>query len=328
MDDRVARMTVRPSVNALAAPLVEALVADAAKLRIGVSAAPGQARMIDAGASAPGSLEAGRRVAEICLGGLGEVRFSPVGPVPTWPFSVQVSVADPVIACLGSQYAGWSLKDPEGGPYFALGSGPGRAAAGVETLFDELGYRDPAASIVLVLEAEAPPPWGLVEEVASAANLPQAGVTFIYAPTQSLAGSTQVVARVLEVAMHKAHVLGFPLERIVDGLGTAPLAPPAPDFVAAMGRTNDAIIYGGRVQLFVDAEDGEAKDLARALPSTTSRDHGAPFAQIFSKFGGDFYAIDSHLFSPAEVIVTSLATGRSHRGGALAPDLVDASFSG
>jgi methenyltetrahydromethanopterin cyclohydrolase len=132
---------------------------------------------------------------------------------------------------------------------------------------------------------------------------------------------------VLEIALHKAQALGFPLDRIVDGLGSAPRAPPAPDFVAAMGRTNDAIIYGGSVHLFVSGDDADARALAEGLPSTTSRDHGAPFAEIFARFKGDFYAIDPHLFSPAEVVVTALDTGRSYRGGRLAPDLVDASFA-
>ena len=153
-------------------------------------------------------------------------------------------------------------------------------------------------------------------------------LTFIYAPTQSLAGSTQVVARVLEVALHKAHTLGFPLERIVDGIGAAPLAPPAPDFVTAMGRTNDAIIYGGRVQLFVDGTRRRGARPRRGLPSTTSRDYGEPFAEIFARFNGDFYAIDPHLFSPAEVIVTALDSGQHASAPAeLRPELVDASFA-
>jgi methenyltetrahydromethanopterin cyclohydrolase len=318
----------QPGVNALAAPLVERLVADAAALRIAVTAAPGAAQLVDAGAKAVGSIEAGRRIAEICLGGLGTVTIGPTGPIAGWPFSVHVHTANAVMACLASQYAGWSLKgDGEAGGFFALGSGPGRAAAAVEPLFEDLGYRETAERIVLVLEADAAPPESVIDMVASAAGVERAAITFIYAPTQSLAGSTQVVARVLEVALHKVHALGFPLARIVDGLGSAPLAPPAPDFVAAMGRTNDAIIYGGRVQLFVSGDDADARMLAEALPSATSRDYGAPFAEIFSRFDGDFYAIDPHLFSPAEVIVTALDSGRSYRGGRLSPDLIDASFS-
>ena len=56
--------------------------------------------------------------------------------------------AQPVLACLGSQYAGWSLaasKEETGGKkFFSLGSGPARALAAKEKLFAELGYRDRA----------------------------------------------------------------------------------------------------------------------------------------------------------------------------------------
>jgi methenyltetrahydromethanopterin cyclohydrolase len=314
-----------PSVNSLAAPLVEALVDDADRLRLKILQTPDGPRLVDAGADTLGSIEAGRRIAEICLGGLGTVTVGPAGPVARWPYTVHVQTADPVLACLASQYAGWSLKSESG--YFALGSGPGRAAAGIEPLFQELAYRDRTDRIVLVLEGDSAPPPDVVDQVAKDADVDRSAITFVYAPTQSLAGSTQVVARVLEVALHKVHTLGFPLGRVIDGLGSAPLAPPAPDFVQAMGRTNDAIIYGGRVHLFVSGPDAEARSLAEALPSITSRDYGAPFAEIFARFNGDFYAIDPHLFSPAEVIVTALESGRSHRAGRLAPDLVDASFA-
>ncbi|MGV7033718.1 methenyltetrahydromethanopterin cyclohydrolase [Methylobacterium symbioticum] len=317
-----------PSINALAAPLVERLVADAGWLRLDVRQEAGGARMVDAGAQARGSIEAGRRIAEICLGGLGTVSISPTGPIAAWPNSVVVHAADPVLACLGSQYAGWSLADETGeSGFFALGSGPGRAVAVVEDLYKELGYKDSAQSTALVLEAASGPPASVVAKVAEAAGVAPENLTFIFAPTQSLAGATQVVARVLEVALHKAHTVGFDLHAIVDGIGSAPLSPQHPDFIKAMGRTNDAIIYGGRVQLFVDADDADAKQLAEQLPSTTSSDHGAPFADIFAKVNGDFYKIDGALFSPAEAIVTSVRTGATFRGGRLEPTLVEASFA-
>ena len=108
----------------------------------------------DAGISAPGSVATGLQVARICLGGLGEVRLSS-GAREGWPTWVEVASANPVLACLGSQYAGWSLaasKEETGGKkFFSLGSGPARALAGKEALFAELGYRDRAAAGVLVL---------------------------------------------------------------------------------------------------------------------------------------------------------------------------------
>ncbi len=115
--------------------------------------------------------------------------------------------------------------------------------------------------------------------------------------------------------MHKAHALGFALDRIVDGTGAAPLPPPAADFLAAMGRTNDAILFGGRVTLYVDAADADVERLAQTLPASASRDYGRPFAQVFKDYQFDFYKIDPMLFAPAEVIVCNLASGRSFRGG-------------
>ena len=167
----------------------------------------------------------------------------------------------------------------------------------------------------------------IVTKVANDCGVDRKQLTIIFAPTQSLAGSTQVVARVLEVALHKAFELGFPLERIVDGMGAAPLSPPHPDFVTAMGRTNDAIIYAGRAHLFVTGPASDARALADQLPSTVSRDYGAPFAEIFKRSKGDFYAIDPMLFSPAEVIVTAIESGESFHAGRINLDLLDASFA-
>jgi methenyltetrahydromethanopterin cyclohydrolase len=94
-----------------------------------------------------------------------------------------------------------------------------------------------------------------------------------------------------------------------------------------MGRTNDAIIFAGQVQLFVTGPAGEARALADKLPSRASRDYGRPFAEIFKAVSGDFYAIDPMLFSPAKVIVTALETGESFQSGDIDLDLLDASFA-
>ena len=135
-----------------------------------------------------------------------------------------------------------------------------------------------------------------------------------------------MVGRVLEVALHKAHTLHFPLENIIDGFGSAPLCPPHPNFVKAMGRTNDAILFAGQVHLFVKGSDEAAEQLAKALPSSTSKDYGKPFADIFKEYDYDFFKIDGLLFSPASVIVTAIESGRSFRAGKLDNALLDLSF--
>jgi methenyltetrahydromethanopterin cyclohydrolase len=321
-------MSSTVSVNARAAGLVESMVAEAAALRVNVSRGSLGERLIDAGSRCRGGVAAGIRIAEICMGGLGHAALVPDASMPDWPFTLSVRSSDPVIACLGSQYAGWNLAhNEEGVSFYALGSGPARALARTEPLFEHLDYADHSDSGILVLESETAPPPAIVEKVAAACRLTAPQLTFIYAPTRSLAGSTQVVARSLEVALHKTHELGFPLDRIVDGLAAAPLCPPHPDFVVAMGRTNDAIIYGGQVHLFVTGDADEARSLAERLPSSTSHHHGRPFAELFKSVNFDFYAMDKALFSPAKVIVTAIDHGVSFHSGKLHPGLVRASFS-
>ncbi len=316
------------SVNERAAKLVARLVADAVELRIGITRGELGETLVDAGSQSLGGIAAGLRIAEICMGGLADVRLGPSAATPRWPWSIVVHSSNPVVACLASQYAGWSLSLKEGEQsFFALGSGPARALARREPLFEDLQYADSAESTTLVIESNRPPPAKVVAKVAQDCQVKPEDLTIIFAPTQSLAGATQIIARALEVALHKTHELHFPLERVVDGMGVAPLCPPHPDFVTAMGRTNDAIIFAGQVQLFVTGPVDEARVLAGKLPSKASRDYGRPFAEIFKAVKGDFYAIDPMLFSPAKITVTALETGESFQSGEIDLSLLDASFA-
>ncbi len=315
-------------INARAWAIAQAMIADADTLRIGVSRGPAGETLIDAGAKSQGGIAAGLAVARICMGGLGEIRLASDQTTPDWPWSVVVSSSQPVTACLASQYAGWSLSAEAPDKFFALGSGPARALARKEELFSELTYTDESGQAVLVLESGKAPPGSVLATVAEACKVAPESLVVVFAPTQSLAGGVQVVSRVLEVAMHKAHAVHFPLERIVDGLASAPLPPPHPDFVTAMGRTNDAIIFGGRVQLFVTGPADDARALAEKLPARVSHDYGKPFAEVFRGVKGDFYKIDSMLFSPAEAIVTAVDTGESFRAGSIDLRMLAASFGG
>lgn len=311
------------SVNALSQPLVASLLGHRAEWQLSVSEGPMGVRIIDAGVETRGSVEAGIAIAAVCMGGLGQVRLRHGGE--GWPTHIEVSSGQPVLACLASQYAGWSLsasKEETGGKkFFALGSGPARALAGKETLFEELDYRDSlrdgGGGACLVLEVDRAPPEIVIQKILRDCGLRPGQLTVILTPTASLAGTTQVVGRVLEVALHKAHVLGFPLDRIVGGSGVAPLPPPGADAGDAMGRTNDAILYGGSVHLTVDTDDNAARALALELPSARSRDYGRPFADVFKEYGYDFYRIDPALFAPAEAWVSNLASGRTWHAGAL-----------
>lgn len=307
------------SVNALARPLLQRLIDERESLGIVVSTDPSGVRIVDAGIETPGSAAAGLQIIELCMGGLGKVAMR--RGMEGWPTWIEASSSQPVLACLGSQYAGWSLsasKEETGGKkFFALGSGPARALSVKEALFQELGYRDRSETGVLVLEVQRVPPPVVIEKVLRDCGLAPENLTIVLTPTSSAAGTTQVVGRVLEVALHKAHQIGFDLGHIVEGHGAAPLASPSPDGVEAMGRTNDAILYGGRVHLGVRGDDAAARDLAQKLPSRNSPDYGRSFAEIFKACEYDFYKIDGALFAPAEVWVSNLDTGSTFHAGEL-----------
>lgn len=312
-----------PSVNRLTNPLVAYLIAHAQELRVGVEKLSNGTTIVDAGIKHPGGLEAGRLIAEICMGGLGHVSLQTSNTFPRWPWMLSVHSNNPILSCLGSQYAGWSLAHEK---FFSLGSGPGRALAGREELYKELGYKDAADAACLVLESDKAPPMEVIEKVARDTGVKAEHLTFILTPTRSLAGTVQIVARVLEVAMHKIHTLHFPLDHVVDGMASAPVPPPSPDFLTGMGRTNDAILFGGHAHLFVKGSDEAAAKLAKELPSSASRDYGRPFAEVFKAVNMDFYKIDPMLFSPAAVTVTAVDSGKSFTGGKLDAALLDQSF--
>src|SRR3954449_3725113 len=123
------------SVNERAAELADRLAADAEALRVAVETLPGGTRVIDCGSAVPGGLEAGRRFAEVTMGGLGSVPFAPAVLNGRWFPGLTVVTDHPALACLGAQYAGWQIKRDD---YFAMASGPGRALIRAEDLYDAL----------------------------------------------------------------------------------------------------------------------------------------------------------------------------------------------
>jgi len=313
-------------MNERAWALADLFLGRAGELRIVEQRLTGGARVIDAGVNAPGGLGAGLALAELCMGGLGHVAHVPlVIGGETWQ-GVQVWTDHPAECCMASQYAGWQIN-PDG--YFAMGSGPLRSKARVEKdLFAKLGYAEDVARGVLVLETRTLPTDDVAAWVSRKAGVPQSGLTFAVAPTASLAGGVQVVARSVETGLHKMDTIGFDVRRVVSAMGTAPLPPVAKNDLRAIGRTNDCVLYGGQARYTIRAGDDELADLAMRLPSSTSGDYGSPFYDIFKRYGNDFYKIDRMLFSPAEVWLTSATSGRTFHAGQLNPDVLRASLFG
>ncbi len=303
--------------------IADAMEASSAGLGLEVSRLPNGSRLIDAGVRARGSCGAGRLFAEACLGGLGRVTIGtrPLGRVTM--LEARVAVDLPLHACIASQYAGWKLHK---GKFFGMGSGPARSLAACEPLFERYPLKSSAASSVLLLETADLPGAEIADLVASRCGLDPRALTLVAASTGSLAGSTQIAARSVETALHKLMEIGFDLSSIVAGAGACPIAPGHPDPLRAIGRTNDAILYGAEVALWVRATDAAIEAILDRVPSAASREHGRLFFDLFREHG-DFYKIDPMLFSPARVTFINEATGSLFSAGAFDEALLLRSFA-
>ena len=306
-------------LNERAEALADEMVELAEAIRVTVSEVGG-ARVIDCGVATIGGLQAGLQMARVCLADLAEVALVNGHMGPT----IAVTTDAPVLACLGSQYAGWQVR---AGKFFAMGSGPMRALAGREEVIQQLKITDDSTVAVGVLESRKMPDVSVVAAIRE--KLPDTvnRLTLLVAPACSIAGSIQVVARSVETALHKLHELKFDVNAVVSGFGVAPLPPVAKDELAAIGRTNDAILYGGRVTLWVDCDDAVIDEVGPKVPSNSSKDHGELFADLFTRYG-DFYKIDPLFFSPAEVTFVNVRTGRARTFGTTDAALLKKSFFG
>jgi len=326
------------NLNERARLIAEELVSRAAEIGIGCSTTASGTRVLDCGVASPGGDEAGIGMAHVAMAGLGRVRldapgtpFDPIESAAHWPFATVVVESDrPVEACLASQYAGWKVSE---GKFFAMASGPVRASIGREELFDELSLamgrdlRERADTAVGLLEAAKLPPDEVCRSLARDAGVVPNRLMLLVARTASPAGTLQVIARSLETALHKLETLRFDLGRIRSGFGRAPLLPVAGNDLAAIGRTNDAILYGGEVVLEVGGDDASLAEIGPRVVSGASPSFGEPFARLFEKAGGDFYAIDPALFAPAVIELRNVDTGMRHRFGAVAADVIAASIT-
>lgn len=317
-------MASATGLNQSARQVFDAAEAAALELSIGLHRLPCGAKVLDFGVETRGGLQAGVKLASICMGGLADISISS-GDRTVWrgPW-VRVATDYPVRACLFGQYAGWPVQS---GKFFAMGSGPMRVLRGKEKMLQELDATDTTQCAVGVLECDKLPNCDVATQIAAECGIAPEVLRLAVAPTRSVAGCVQIVARSVETSLHKLHELGFPMTAVKHAYGIAPLPPPTPDFALGIGRTNDAILYGGHVTLWVDADDADVTTVGSKIPSSHSRDFGQPFAEIFKNYDFDFYKVDPGLFSPAEVVIHNLKTGTAWQFGELREDLVSKSFA-
>ncbi len=313
------------SVNRLAWKLLDKLCENPDFYGVKVEKTGSGATIVDAGIEVKGGFQAGKIITEICMGGCGKAEIIPRRYGELELPSIFVYTDHPVIATLGSQFAGWQIKD---GDYFAIGSGPARALAlKPKEIYEKIGYRDDFDKAVVVLETDKHPPEKLLERFVKDCHVLSKNLAVILTPTASIAGATQVSGRIIETGIHKLSKLGLDPNVILYAWGCAPIPPIHPKFVKAMARTNDAILYGGITYYAIEYEDEEElKEIVEKAPSKASKDYGKLFIEIFKEADYDFYKIDPNLFAPAILIINNLKTGNTFERGEINAKALEESF--
>jgi methenyltetrahydromethanopterin cyclohydrolase len=281
----------------------------------------------------------GKLVGEICMGGLGTVEFTNYGIDNHYLPAVNVHTSHPIISCMASQLAGWSVKlkkevEKEGKikkkvVFQSLGSGPARAKSRGEKLFEEIDYVDDSDCAVIVFETRNMPNEEVMAIVTDKCKVMAENTYAVCAPTACLVGSIQVAARIVETGIHKLHEIHFPLDVLQQGFGTVPVAPVAKDDFAAMGPPNDAMFAAGRTFYTINVEkekEAELFELLNKAPASTSSSYGQPFNVIFKEAEYDFYKIDPGLFAPAIYTVNNIKTGKTITVGKIDQNLLKESF--
>jgi len=292
------------------------------------------ATLVDAGINAEGGYLAGEIITEICLAGYGTANIIPIQYGDVILPSVLVKTDYPALSTLGSQFAGWQVKVED---FSAIASGPARALAlKPKSLYLKLNHNEESDSAVIVLETEKKPPESVIQFIADKCKILPKNLFLVMFSTTSLAGATQVSGRVVETGLHKLERVGLDPLIVKHAFGYAPIVPLHPVAGDAMGRTNDAILYGGVTNYTVNFEDEkELERIVQQAPSSSSKmiqearalaAKSPKFLDIFKEAGFDFYKIDTNIFAPAVVSINNMKTGKTFSAGNIDVEIIKGSL--
>ncbi|NQT39231.1 MAG: methenyltetrahydromethanopterin cyclohydrolase [Planctomycetes bacterium] len=313
------------NLNYYAGAFCRHLIDRAAYYRIAVHRRDGEACVLDCGVDVAGGLEAGRVMANVAMAGLGRAEYV-ANASELWLMpGVTVRTDHPVAACLASQHPGWQI-DQDG--FTATASGPMRAAAGTEPIFQQIGnYQTAEGEVVGVLEAEQLPPPTICRDLAARCGVEPAKLTLLVAPPASAAGTVLLVARSVAAAMHKLATLDFDLACVESAFGVAPMPPVATSNGRAIRRTADAILYGSQVTLWVRGEESMLGRIGHHVPSGDTSTRDRPFGAALRRLNHGGQTADSLPSGPAVVTFFHLDSGRSFRFGRVDAHLLQESFT-
>lgn len=287
---------------------------------------PGGSTLLDLGVLAKGSISAGILLTKIMMGGLGDVSLGvfpyTIGSI-SYP-ALHLVVNHPLLG-LGCQISGWELSPGEYAPILA---GPGRTLRRYPDDYLEpyTSYQDDWHEAVITIEAPEFISQEEVERLVEACNVLPENLYILQASSSSIATAVQVAGRIGEQGLHRLMEEGYPIETIVDVSGFCLIPPMVKDELLAMGRLNDALIYGGQVNLVVEGEDGPIEEVIEKVTAISSPAYGRPFKEIYRDAGCDFYQVPREVYSPAVMVIMNRTSGRVFQAGRFHLELLAQSF--
>lgn len=308
--------------------LLHSLQRDAPSLGISVTKQAASPLLIDCGIDTPGSWEAGRRLVEICHGGMARARLDTTD-LAGWIFpSLLVDSWLPARSTLGLQL---SLPLSEISDAIRV-SGPIRAA--FATSPNKRGPL-PLAWRTAVVESDRRPSLHVARAVATRAGLSTDELVLVVVPPGGPTGSTQIAGRgnesVLFTLQESLKIDAACVSAIAGSVPIAPAADPhidRPDFPVL---PDDFIHYAGMATVSLRLPSGSSvSELADQLVFRSCKHHGRLFAELLAAAGGVFEAIPdlTDVNKIAQITVHDVATGAIARAGTIEPQILLRAWAG
>ncbi len=302
------------SVNREAKKIVRTILETSEALGVMVTHLPNGATVIDLGQQARGSWLAGQYYVQATMGGLAEISFEPFLLDSVQPNVVRVMTGHPLEACIGSQIAGWQLEAKKEAPILA---GPARALNRInpDHYLGWINYADQSEEGVISIQTSELVSVQTADLIAHACQIRPENLYILVAGNASLACAIQVPARIIEQTLHRLHEEGFDIKTVRLAQGMCVIPPLIDNDLIAMGRINDALLYGGTAVLSVENTDEAISAVIQRLVTLASPAYGRSFQEIYQEAGCDFYNIPIEFNSPAAVQINNLTTGQTFCAG-------------
>ena len=244
--------------------------------------------------------------------------------------AVEVLTSEPQLSCKYSFIAFYPLGKV--GDICMIGSGPGRALARVKEDYcfhDGSTFTDDADFAVICVQGPVLPDEAMAEKVAKDCGITTDSDYFLAHNNTCITASVQVAARIVEQTLPKImEQTDYPefVDSIQFSKGFCLVAPVTEDDDEAMGKINDFLLYGYRIQFWVDSEDEIIEAILPKVITYSSKSYGKLFKDIYLEAERDYVKIDVDVHCPAEVEIFNIRTGNIFKAGGIREDIILKSF--